>query len=200
MTRARTGILDGAARCLARHGTRKTTMGDIAREGGVAKATLYNHFRAKPDVYAALLAREVDRLLAELAAVPVAAGSAESVREPLALAAERVSAHPVLRALATREPELAAVLAVPSGAAEWTAVRRFALHRVSLAQAAGALHAQHDAAAVVETLLRWVVSHVLWPEPPAACAAGARQLVHGLLASPYAGPVPAPVAATSITA
>ncbi len=199
MARARAGILGGAATCLVRYGTRKTTMADIARAGGVAKATLSNHFRTKPDVYAALLAAEVDVLLAELAAVPAPPGSAASVAEPLALAAARVSEHPVLRALAGREPALVAALSVPGESGPWPAVRRFALHRVSLAQAAGALNPQLDSAPIVDTLLRWVLSHLLWPAPAPACAAAARQLVHGLVAPAYAAPEPVPAPA-SITA
>src|SRR3954447_25997802 len=83
MTRSRACILSGAAKCIAKYGTRKTTMGDIAREGGTAKATVYNHFRTKRHVYAALLADEVDDLLSQLASVPALPGSAESIVESL---------------------------------------------------------------------------------------------------------------------
>jgi AcrR family transcriptional regulator len=194
MTRSRACILSGAAKCIARYGTRKTTMGDISREGGIAKATLYNHFRTKPDVYAALLADEVDDLLTHVAALPVPAGSAESVVAALSYAAEWLSEHPVLRAIREREPELAARLSRPATNDAWKAVREAALHRVSLAVAAGALHPQTDPPAAAEALLRWVVSHVTWPAPHGAAEAAARQLVHGLVAPPYAAPEPAPAA------
>jgi AcrR family transcriptional regulator len=191
MTRSRACILSGAATCIARYGTRKTTMADIARAGGTAKATVYNHFRTKPDVYAALLADEVDDLLTSVAALPVTAGSAESVAEALAYAAEWLSEHPVLRALRDREPELAARLARPGDGPLWQRVRQAALARVSLAVAAGALHPQTDPAVAVDALLRWVVSHLTWPAADGAAEAAARQVVHGLLASPYAVPHPA---------
>jgi AcrR family transcriptional regulator len=190
MTRSRACILSGAAKCIARYGTRKTTMGDISREGGIAKGTLYNHFRTKPDVYAALLADEVDDLLTALAALPAAPGSAESVVEALACAAEWLSEHPVLGALRDREPELAARLSRPSDAPAWQAVRAAALRRVSLAVAAGALHPQTDPAVAVDALLRWAVSHVTWPAAHGTAEAAARQVVHGLLASPVTAPVP----------
>ena len=192
MTRSRACILSGAATCIARYGTRKTTMGDISREGGIAKGTLYNHFRAKPDVYAALLADEVDYLLAQVAALGTAPGSVESVTDALALAAEWLSGHPVLRALRDREPETAARLARPSAAPPWDRVREAATRRVSLAVAAGALHPQTDPAAAADTLLRWVVSHVVWPAAPGTAAAAARLLVHGLVAPPYADVRPQP--------
>jgi AcrR family transcriptional regulator len=185
MTRSRACILSGAAKCIARYGTRKTTMGDISREGGIAKGTLYNHFRRKPDVYAALLADEVDDLLAGIAALPSPAGSAESVVEALAYAAEWLSEHPVLGSLRDREPELAARLARPGDSPAWQEVRQTALRRVSLAVAAGALHQQTDPAVAVDSLLRWAVSHVVWPAAHGTAEAAARQVVHGLLASPH---------------
>jgi AcrR family transcriptional regulator len=192
MTRARAGILSGAAKCIAKYGTRKSTMGDIAVAGGVAKATIYNHFRTKSHVYAALLADEVDDLLSQLAALPAPAGTAESVVEALAFAAEWLTDHPVLRALREREPELAARLARPTKDPAWQQVRQAALHRVSLAVAAGTLHQQTDPAAAVDVLLRWVVSHITWPAAQGTAEAAARQLVHGLRAAPYAAAYTAP--------
>ncbi|HEV2999164.1 MAG TPA: TetR/AcrR family transcriptional regulator [Solirubrobacteraceae bacterium] len=192
MTRSRSCILSGAAKCIARYGTRKTTMGDIAREGGIAKATLYNHFRTKPDVYAALLADEVDDLLTHLAGLPASPGTAEAVVAALAFAAEWLSDHPVLRALREREPELAARLARPSDAEPWRDVRQAALQRVSLAVAAGALHPRTDPEAAVDALLRWAVSHVVWPAVPGTAEPAARQLVHGLVGSPHADAAAAP--------
>src|SRR4051812_4891567 len=199
MTRSRACILSGAAKCIAKYGTRKTTMIDIAREGGTAKATVYNHFRTKRAVYAALLADEVDDLLTQLAGLPAPAGTAESVVEALAFAAEWLSEHPVLRAVREREPELAARLAVPSDTPEWGDIRREALRRLSLAVAAGARPPPTAPAAAVEALLRWVVSHVTWPAASGTAEAAARQLVHGLGAAPYAMPYrPEPVPHTVV--
>ena len=59
MGRTRAAALDGARRVLTEHGVRKATMGDIAVRGGLAKATLYNHFRTKDEVVAALVAEPV---------------------------------------------------------------------------------------------------------------------------------------------
>ena len=182
MARSRARILSGAAKCITRYGTRKTTMGDISREGGIAKGTLYNHFRTKPDVYAALLADEVDDLLTQIASLPAPAGTAESVVEALAFAAEWLSEHPVLRALREREPELAARLSRPSDAAPWRAVQEAALRRVSLAVAAGGLHPQVEPAVAVDVMLRWVVSHVLSPAAAGTTPGAARQVVAGALA------------------
>jgi AcrR family transcriptional regulator len=64
MTRTRDGLLDGALSTIEREGLRRFTMAAVCTRSGVAKATLYNHFRTKPDVLLALVSREVDRTAA----------------------------------------------------------------------------------------------------------------------------------------
>jgi AcrR family transcriptional regulator len=57
-------ILDAAAKVFARYGFRKTTMGDIVREAGVARATVYKYFASKDEVFVAALHREFSEILA----------------------------------------------------------------------------------------------------------------------------------------
>jgi AcrR family transcriptional regulator len=59
-------ILDAAAKVFARYGFRKTTMGDIVREAGVARATVYKYFRTKEKVFVAVLHKEFGEILAEV--------------------------------------------------------------------------------------------------------------------------------------
>ncbi len=192
MSRARSGILAGAATCLARYGTRKTTMGDIAREGGVAKATLYNHFRTKDDVLAALAAAEVEHLVDLLDTVPGQPGSPAAVIDALACAANFVSNHAVVRALAPTEPALVAALVTPGSSELWQRAAGVARDRLSLAQAAGSLHARHGTESLVDTAMRWVLSHALWPGSADEVRAGAHRLVHGLIDAPHATVVDEP--------
>lgn len=49
-------IAAAALRLFARYGYKRTSMDDIAREAGVARATLYLHFKGKDDVFRAMLA------------------------------------------------------------------------------------------------------------------------------------------------
>ena len=65
MARTRAAVLDGASRAVEKHGARKATMADIASLAGIAKGTLYNHFRAKEAVYAAALDAGIRGLPAE---------------------------------------------------------------------------------------------------------------------------------------
>lgn len=103
MGRARSGVLDGALRSVVKQGTRATTMSGIATLGGVAKATVYNHFRTKGEVWAALLADEVDR------AADVTE-SADDVVSALAALADHLAEHPARATLAEREPDVLARL------------------------------------------------------------------------------------------
>ena len=184
MSRARAGILSGAATCVARYGIRKTTMGDIAREGGVAKATLYNHFRTKDDVLGALLTHEIEQLLAQVESAGGQPGTAEAIAAALTTAGAFVAEHPVLRHLAVAEPALVATLVTPTDNALWQRARSVCRERLSLAQAAGSLHPRHETEALVDSALRWVVSHALWPATPDDIRHAAHRLVHGLVAEP----------------
>jgi len=57
-------ILAVAGRVFARHGFRKTTIGDIVREASVARATVYKYFPTKEDVFRAVIHREFGEVLA----------------------------------------------------------------------------------------------------------------------------------------
>lgn len=103
MGRARAGVLDGALRSVVTSGTRASTMGGIATLGGVAKATVYNHFRTKDDVWAALLAQEIDR------ASSVAQGAGD-LTTSLRLLFDHLAQHPARATLAEREPDVLARL------------------------------------------------------------------------------------------
>lgn len=50
-------IADAALRRFARYGFKRSSMEDVAREAGLAKATLYLHFKGKDDVFRAMIER-----------------------------------------------------------------------------------------------------------------------------------------------
>src|SRR6478672_1579101 len=70
-------ILDAAAALIMRWGYNKTTIDDIARQAGVAKGTIYLHWKTREDLFAALLKREkaelADDLKQRIAADPAGA-------------------------------------------------------------------------------------------------------------------------------
>jgi len=142
MNRTRAGLLSGAARAFAQHGLRRSTMQSIAAAAGVAKATLYNHFRTKDEVAAELLAVELDRLSDLAASLPR--------DQALAALSDELGAHPVLRRLAEAEPEtLISLLAV--GTERWAELT---------ARLGAALQLDDDGA---ELAGRWLLGVVLQP-------------------------------------
>ncbi len=67
--RKRRQILDGAYRLFMRQGFDATSMGDIAREAGVSKGTLYVYFDSKERLFQVLVAEEKERQFPAIFAV-----------------------------------------------------------------------------------------------------------------------------------
>jgi AcrR family transcriptional regulator len=142
MGRTRLGLLVGATRAFAEQGVRRSTMQSIAAAAGVAKATLYNHFRTKDDVARALLAAEVDRLTALAGGLPIEAA--------LVALSDELGGHPVLRRLVESEPDLLTALLAVDGA-QWAGL---------VGRLGAALGLPEDGAELVG---RWLLGVVLQP-------------------------------------
>jgi AcrR family transcriptional regulator len=170
MPRTRGAILDGARRAVEISGT-KITMAQVAAAAGVAKATLYNHFRTREAVLAALLVEEVTTLADRCGELPLA--------DALQLAAVSIGDHPLLRALARVEPATLAGLARVDAAADGWRLATEALDRTLRA------HGRSGATFV----LRWLASHMLTPSDAGAVAADVDVV---LTALPAALPASAP--------
>jgi AcrR family transcriptional regulator len=155
MSRTRAGLLRGAATAFAATGLRATTMQAIAAAAGVAKATLYNHFRTKDDVVRALVSAQLAGLADEAAALPPG--------EALVLLADAVAEHPVLRTLAATDPA-ALVELLAADAQRWTEVTDLL---------AAVLPSDADGAG---TVARWLLALVLQPADPPARRRQARRL------------------------
>jgi AcrR family transcriptional regulator len=151
MQRTRAAVLDGAVRAVEKHGARRTTMADIAMLAGVAKGTLYNHFRTKDAVYAASLDAAIRALGEECVVV-----AGDDLAEALALAAERIGGSAALRRVAAEEPAVTAVLVTVGDGDVWAAART-AIGEVLTAAPASADPASTD------LVLRWLVSFVAAP-------------------------------------
>lgn len=164
MNRTRAALLDGARRAVEESGT-KITMAQVAAAAGVAKATLYNHFRTREAVLDALLQDEVARLVDRVDGRPLI--------EALAMTAAAISESPLLRTLSRVEPATVAVLGrIDRGAAGWQYAR-------ASVDAALAAHGRAGG----ELVLRWIASFLLTPARPAAIAADAELLLAGLPAT-----------------
>jgi AcrR family transcriptional regulator len=164
MGRTRDAALHGAASAIAKYGVRKATMGDIAMLAGIAKATLYNHFRTRDDVYRALLGAQIDE---------IAARASSRLPDGLALvlesAAEGIAENPVVQRMARDEPAALARLAVITSDGPWATARGHV--SAALAAAGGADTADP---AAVDLVVRYLASQLLAPAAPgersASCA------------------------------
>jgi AcrR family transcriptional regulator len=63
----RTGILDAALAVFSQRGYHPASIDDIAREAGVSKALIYDHFASKQELYADLIARNARELTQRIA-------------------------------------------------------------------------------------------------------------------------------------
>jgi AcrR family transcriptional regulator len=161
MNRTRAALLTGAARAVEASGT-KITMAQVAAAAGVAKATLYNHFRTREAVLAGLLAAEVDALIEAHAGKPLASGLVD--------AATAISDHPVRRALAQIDPGVLAGLGHIDPAAPGWQRARAAVSQTLARESRGA----------PDLVLRWLASFVLSPADRATILTDVHALLAGL--------------------
>ena len=176
MSRSRAGILDGARQCILQYGTRKSTMGDIARVGGVAKATLYNHFRDKGELYAALVDAEVEVLIGRCASA-YAAAPGDPLVAGLSAAALGVTEHSVLRYIAQNEPLVLGTMSQLGAGAGWQRARAYAAELLGADRPSGAS----------DLAVRWVISHAAWPageDEISGCAVAIAEAVRMLADAP----------------
>jgi AcrR family transcriptional regulator len=100
-------VLDAALTCIARVGLAKTTLDDVAREAGCARATVYRCFPNKQRLLTALVTREA---LAMRDAIGEAAAAHDSFDEAVAAAvvtsARFLTGHEALAFVRAHEPEV----------------------------------------------------------------------------------------------
>jgi AcrR family transcriptional regulator len=104
----RVRIIDATLVCLARYGTAKTTVDDVAREAGLSRATVYRVFPGgRDEVLAAVVDTEVARLFAALGVcLGEAAGLEEALVGGIVEASLRIRDHAALATLLANEPEM----------------------------------------------------------------------------------------------
>lgn len=152
MARTRDAALAGARRVVAELGFRKASMVDIAVRSGMAKATLYNHFRTKEEIVAALVLHDVNASIDDALTVK------DDPAKALARAAWRASTHPALRGALKAEPALVGQILASHATSHsvWEGITE-AVHR--LLEGAGL----NTDAAHTDLVLRWLLSAALLP-------------------------------------
>lgn len=104
-------ILDAAAELILRWGFQKTTLDDVSKQAGVAKGTMYLHWKTREELFKALLTREKLEMVRDfkqrIGTEPAGATLREILRH-LALALMR---RPLLKAVLLRDIDVLGKLA-----------------------------------------------------------------------------------------
>jgi AcrR family transcriptional regulator len=92
-------IMDATDRLMERHGYRRVTVDDVAREAGIGKGTIYVHFPSKEELALSCIDRRYGRIVDDLARVAKSAGSPvdrlrEMLVERVLLRFDAVQAYP----------------------------------------------------------------------------------------------------------
>ncbi len=102
-------VLNGALACVARVGLGKTTLDDVAREAGCARATVYRCFPGKQALFTAVLRRELDVLGARAIDAASATDSlAEAIVAVMLAGADTFHSHAALGFVVEHEQEILA--------------------------------------------------------------------------------------------
>ena len=178
MGRGHEAALRGALTAVEKYGSRKATMGDIAMLAGIAKATLYNHFRTRDDVYLAVVVDQVGSI-----ATTARAKLPDGLDVTIAEAARLIGEHAAVRRIAVDDPTALAALATPGDGPAWTAAR---------AAIASALSdcGYVDSPAAVDLVLRYLASQLLAPSNVEDRTSAAALLMNAIAAQPPRLPEP----------
>jgi AcrR family transcriptional regulator len=100
-------VLDAARTCIGRVGLTKTTLDDVAREAGCARATVYRCFANKQQLLTALVLREAGRLhdLVVAEAAPTES-LGDAITTTIVTSVDSLRGNPALAFICAHEPEL----------------------------------------------------------------------------------------------
>lgn len=150
MNRTRAALIAGARKSIEKVGVRHTSMADIADLGQIARATLYNHFRRKQDVFLAVVEDEIDQMRTVAMAEP-------TLDAALTALATYLRDHRVLAPIMEREPEVVALLTTITPHEVWLSAR----------SALADVYARHRATepdpVAIDVALRWLVTQISSP-------------------------------------
>jgi TetR/AcrR family transcriptional repressor of uid operon len=100
-------VLDAAHTCIGRVGLAKTTLDDVAREAGCARATVYRCFANKQQLLTALVLREAGRLHDRVVAAAATADDlGDAITAVVVTSVDSLRTDPALAFICAHEPEL----------------------------------------------------------------------------------------------
>lgn len=159
--KTRGAILQATLNLISDKGLTRTNMIEIADRAQVSRASLYNHFRDKNEIFTALIDQEVTRISA-------LAMSAESRIDSLFIISRELSTHEALRSALEHDPDRTTEMLVARDHEIWVKVYR------NLAEIFGT-----DAVGV-GLIIRWLIGHVTAPLSEEHSRAQAERIIRAL--------------------
>jgi len=157
--RTRNRILDAASENFVRHGYRKANIGEIARDAGVGKGTVYLYFDSKTTLVVAAVARERLGLLPKLGVV-MALPASERLEAYIAMSLRFVLTAPLSGMLLRGDPDLLRQLRTSIPDTQQDAERQLAF-AADLLAAAGIDETQRDALARILLSVITLPAHLI---------------------------------------
>ncbi len=142
--KSRAAILSGAKAVVARVGSYESLMNDIAERSEVSRATIYNHFVDRDELMSALVAHEVDALIA-------LGKAATSKAEALYVISRAISDDEALAKMIEADQSDIVVLTTITGHPVWVLIHQ---------ELAAIFGANENTVGLV---LRWLVAQVTSP-------------------------------------
>jgi AcrR family transcriptional regulator len=156
-------ILDAALKQFELFGIRRSTVEDITKRSGLARVTLYRNFANKDAIVEAVLLRELERFLSELAAEAGSYAEAEDkLVEGFVFTLTTMRDHALLQRLLATEPETVLPFLTVEGAGVIQTASSFLAHQLAVALPDDK-RTQIELLEVAEVTVRVIVSFVLTP-------------------------------------
>jgi AcrR family transcriptional regulator len=156
--------LDAAADCFARHGIRRTSVQDVARQLGINRATVYRQVGTTEQMVRLLMARELHELVEFLPTQLKTSDGPEVVVELMATVVDYATNHPVVVKVLNDEPELIGPFLVSDLPQVITRVATQMTPLLEFAMSSGVI-ARRNARTTAEWLVRTALTLVLAPPP-----------------------------------
>lgn len=156
-------ILDAALKQFELFGIRRSTVEDITRRSGLARVTLYRTFANKDAIVEAVLLRELEHFLSELAAEAGGYPTAEDkLVEGFVFTLTTMRGHALLQRLLATEPETVLPFLTVEGDSVIQTASSFLAHQLAVALPDDK-RTQIELLEVAEVTVRVIVSFVLTP-------------------------------------
>lgn len=154
-------ILDAAEQCIRRFGIRRTSMGEVARVGGISRGSVYNHFGDKDSLVEGVFRRRQQLFLNRTEALLEKESGLIDKLTRSVVEGRRDMGEGIFASLAETEPETVAMMFLdPRFYARSVA---FWPPHIRRAQEAGEISAELDIAMATDFVMRLIVSLVMFP-------------------------------------